>query len=221
MSFFERYVNSKFYHFTDLFFKILLLNLYMILTTVIGLVIFGLPVALSTGALTLNMILKHTSTEVTDTYFKILKKTVKQTWLKGVIYELIIVVLVFNLMFFYQGIEPINYLFVIALFLTLWGLIFTLVAFYHGMILSSIYEVKFIAILKHSYLLTIGYAMRSILSVLVISLFVLLMIWIPILGILLGFSGGLWLVFLLLQKPYITIETLKVNLEDKTNTYLQ
>lgn len=221
MSFFERYVNSKFYHFTDIFFKIMLLNLYMILTTILGLVIFGLPVALASGSLCLNMILNNTSTEVTDTYFKILVKIYKKTVFKGVLYELLLSILAFNVFFFYTGFETMNYPLIIAFFITLWVLLFTSVAFYHGMILSSIYDVGFKAIIKHSYLLTIGYTLRSILAVVLLLLFGFLTIWIPILGLLLGFSGGLWLFYHVLKQPYVMIDTLKANLNDKITAYLK
>ncbi|CCV65432.1 hypothetical protein BN85304110 [Paracholeplasma brassicae] len=78
MSFFDRYINSKLYHYTDIFFKMILLNVLMITTTILGLVVFGLPLSLLVGSISLRVILKKTSVNVFEVYFKTLKRVVKK-----------------------------------------------------------------------------------------------------------------------------------------------
>lgn len=221
MSFFERYVNSKFYMYTDIFFKILLLNFYMILTIIIGFFIFGLPLAISSGAITLSMVLKKTSTEVTNTYFTLLKKTYSKVIIKGLIYQLILMVLGFNAVFFYTGLEPFSYYYFIGFLISIWLLAFTMIAFYHGMILSLIYRVHWFSILKHSYILTFGFGLRSMFMMMIGLVYVLIVIWIPIISLLLGLSGTLLLATWILDKPYQTIDNLKTDLLECIETYLQ
>jgi uncharacterized membrane protein YesL len=221
MSFFERYVNSKFYIYTDIFFKILLLNFYMILTIIVGFFILGLPIAISSGAITLNMILKKTSTEVTKTYFDLLKKTYRIVMVKGLIFQIIIAILGFNVLYFYAGLEPFSYYYFIGFVISLWLFAFTIVAFYHGMILTIIYKVHWFSIIKHSYILTIGFGLRSMVMMVLGILYAMIVIWIPIIGVLIGFSGMLLLATWILNKPYQSIENLHKDLTECIDTYLQ
>ena len=221
MSFFERYVNSKLYQYTDIFFKIMLLNFYMIITIICGFFIIGIPVATAAGATTLSLILKKTSTEVTSTYFTLLRKTYRKVMVKGIVLEILIALLGFNVVFFYYGLEPFSLYYVFGFIISLWMLLFTIIAFYHTMILSIIYDVKWVSIIKHGYLLTIGFGLRSIAAITMGILYTLLVIWIPILSALVGFSGALLLAFWLLNKPYQQIETLKQDFNESLESYFK
>lgn len=220
MNFFERYVNSKLYQYTDLLFKMIWLNLLMILTTVLGILVFGLPIALSSGILTMRGILKKPSMNVFHTYFQIIKSKWMTTLKTGLVYELFLCVLGFNMMFFYVNLDPFNWFNFVAFMLTTFIALSTIVAFYHGLILSIIYPVKFKAIFKHSYLLTVGFILRSLISVFIGFVSIYLVLWIPLLGIIIGLSGILLIIAQILHKPYIEIDTLREDFDQTLASYL-
>ena len=220
MNFFERYVNSKLYQYTDLLFKMIWLNLLMILTTVLGLVVFGLPIALSSGILTMRGILKKPSMNVFQTYFQVLKTKWNTTLKTGLIYELFLFVLGFNMTFFYTNLEPFNWFNFIALMLTTFLWLITIVAFYHGLILTMLYPVKFKAIFKHSYLLTVGFVIRSFMAILILFLALYVILWIPLLGIIIGLSGLLLIIAYILHKPYVEIDSLREDFDQTLESYL-
>ena len=76
----KKYVNSKFYHFTDFLFKFIMLNILMIITSILGLIIIGLPISILTGVLTLRMIYKKGASGVFKIYFKTLKYVLKKKY---------------------------------------------------------------------------------------------------------------------------------------------
>lgn len=220
MNFFERYINSKLYQYTDLLFKMIWLNLLMILTTLLGFVVIGFPIALSSGILTMRGILKKPSMNVFQTYFQVLKSKWKTSLKTGLIYELFLFVLGFNMVFFYTNLDPFNWFNFIALMMTTFLWLFTIVAFYHGLILSMIYPAKMRALFKHSYLLTIGFVLRSLLAILVMFTALYVMVWIPLLSIIIGLSGMLLVIAQLLHKPYVDIDTLREDFNQTLETYL-
>ncbi|MCU0104269.1 DUF624 domain-containing protein [Acholeplasma vituli] len=221
MNFFERYVNSKLYQYTDLLFKMIWLNLLMILTTVVGLGVFGLPIALSSGILTMRGILKKPSMNVFQTYFQVIKTKWKTALKTGLIYELLLFVLGFNMTFFYTNLDPFNWFNFIALMITTFMWLITIVAFYHGLILTMLYPVRFKGIFKHSYLLTVGFVLRSFIAILILFLVLYVILWIPLLGIIIGISGLLLIIAYILHKPYVEIDSLREDFYKTLESYLQ
>lgn len=215
MSFFDRYVNSKFYHYTDIFFKIILLNVLMITTTILGLVIFGLPLSLVTGILTLRIILKKTSASVFEVYFKTLKAIYKKIVKPVILFTLIFFVLGFNTMYFYISLDPFDWFNFISFTLMAFLLIVSLVAYIHALVLSVVYKLTVKSLLKHSFLLTIGFTVRSLLFLVIGFIYIYTMILIPILGIILGLSGFSLLIHVLLIKGYSRINLLDEALENE------
>lgn len=220
MSFFDKYVNSKFYQYTDIFFKIVLLNIAMILTTLIGLFVIGFPLALATGSLALRAILKKNSLPVFSTYFQILRHIYKRILKTIFIYWALLAVFLYNATFFYSGLEPFNWYYFISFTITGSLFLFSLIAFYHGLILSSIYDLKVLSLIKHSYLLTVGFIVRS-LTVLVLGfMFIYTMILIPLFSIVFGLSGLTLLIVSILLNGYKRIDTLENDLNEKTDGFI-
>ena len=220
MSFFDKYVNSKFYQYTDIFFKIVLLNIAMIITSILGLVIIGLPLALATGSLALRAILKKNSLPVFATYFQILKSIYKRLIKVTLVFWIILLVFLYNATFFYSGIEPFNWYYFISFTITGSLFIFSIVAFYHGLILSAIYDLKVVSVIKHSYLLTVAFILRS-LSVIVLGfMFTYTMILIPLFSLIFGLSGLSLLTISILLNGYKRIDTLENDLNEKIDEFI-
>lgn len=215
MSFFDRYVNSKFYHYTDIFFKIVVLNLLMLLTAFLGLIIFGLPVALSSGTLTLRAILNKTSLGVFETYKDILKKTYKKVVPVGLLFEGIIGLLLFNTTFFYLGLEPFSWYYLVGFSIMGSLFLFSFIVFYHAIILSVIYELNIQSLIKHSVLLTAGFMVRSLIALVLVFIYGYTMVLIPLLGLIMGLSGLVLILLSILLKGYEKIESLENDLNEK------
>ena len=215
MNFFERYVNSKFYQYTDFFFKMILLNLYMIITVVMGLVVFGLPLSIAAGILSLRIILKKTSSSVLETYMSVLKSIFKQSLLPILIFEVIVGVLLFNTVYFYYGLEPFDWFNFISFMMMASLLLVSTVAFIHGIVVCNIYDLKIRALIKHSYLLTVGFMFRTLIMVILGFVFIYTLILVPLLGLLFGLSGFSLLSLLVLIDGYKKIESLENELNIK------
>lgn len=208
MSFYEKYTNSKFYHFTDALFKFLLLNVLMLLTTVVGLFVVGLPVALLAGVITIRMIFKKGASGIFTLYFKNVKYVFKRSLKTIVTYTILLFILGFNVFFFYSGLEPFNWYNFLSFILML--LIFgaTLISYMHALMLSSVYDIGIKSIIRHSYLLTIGFSMRGILFLIGFMLILYIILLIPILGIMFGLSVFSLLIYVTLVTGYSKIESL-------------
>lgn len=214
MSFYEKYVNSKFYHFSDGLLKVIFVNLLMIATTLLGLVVVGLPVAIVTGVLTLKLVLNKGAIGTFNVYLTILKKILKKSLKTILIYEIILIVLLFNIFYFYSGLEPFSwyYFFCFMIMLLLFGA--TLIAFMHGLMISSLYDVNIKSLLKHSYLLTIGFSFRGLIWLVAMFMFIYVIILIPILGLFFGLSGISLINYLVLVKGYSKVESLNESLDE-------
>ncbi|MDY3195880.1 MAG: hypothetical protein RBQ95_03395 [Paracholeplasma sp.] len=221
MSFFDRYINSKLYHYTDIFFKMILLNVLMITTTILGLVVFGLPLSLLVGSISLRIILKKTSVNVFEVYFKTLKSVVKKTIKPVVVFSFILMILGFNSVYFYFGLEPFDWFYFISFSLMVFLFVFSLVSYIHGLFLSVLYDLNVKSLLKHSYLLTIGFIVRSLLLLLIGFVYTYTLILIPILGIIIGLSGFSLLILVTLVSGYKRIQTLDEALDEEVKKILE
>jgi uncharacterized membrane protein YesL len=221
MSFFDRYINSKLYHYTDIFFKMILLNVLMITTTILGLVVFGLPLSLLVGSISLRIILKKTSVNVFEVYFKTLKRVVKKTIKPVVLFSFILMILGFNSVYFYFGLEPFDWFYFISFSLMVFLFLFSLTAYVHALHLAVIYDLNVKSLLKHSYLLTIGFVVRSLLFLLIGFVYTYTLILIPILGIIVGLSGFSLLILVTLVSGYSRIQTLDEALEEEAKKILE
>lgn len=221
MSFFDRYINSKLYHYTDIFFKMILLNVLMITTTILGLVVFGLPLSLLVGSISLRIILKKTSVNVFEVYFKTLKRVVKKTIKPVVVFSFILMILGFNSVYFYFGLEPFNWFYFISFSLMVFLFVFSLVSYIHGLFVSVLYDLNVKSLLKHSYLLTIGFIVRSLLLLLIGFVYTYTLILIPILGIIIGLSGFSLLILVTLVSGYKRIQTLDEALDEEVKKLLE
>ncbi len=221
MSFFDRYINSKLYHYTDIFFKMILLNVLMITTTILGLVVFGLPLSLLVGSISLRIILKKTSVNVFEVYFKTLKRVVKKTIKPVVVFSFILMILGFNSVYFYFGLEPFDWFYFISFSLMVFLFVFSLVSYIHGLFVSVLYDLNVKSLLKHSYLLTIGFIVRSLLLLLIGFVYTYTLILIPILGIIIGLSGFSLLILVTLVSGYKRIQTLDEALDEEVKKILE
>jgi len=221
MSFFDRYINSKLYHYTDIFFKMILLNVLMITTTILGLVVFGLPLSLLVGSISLRIILKKTSVNVFEVYFKTLKRVVKKTIKPIVVFSFILMILGFNSVYFYFGLEPFDWFYFISFSLMVFLFVFSLVSYIHGLFVSVLYDLNVKSLLKHSYLLTIGFIVRSLLLLLIGFVYTYTLILIPILGIIIGLSGFSLLIQVTLVSGYKRIQTLDEALDEEVKKILK
>lgn len=220
MSFFDKYVNSKFYQYTDIFFKIVLLNIAMIITTILGLVVIGLPLALAAGSLSLRAILKKNSLPVFATYIQILRAIYKRLFKVTIVFWVILLILLYNATFFYSGIEPFNWYYFISFTITGSLFIFSIVAFYHGLILSALYDLKITAMIKHSYLLTVAFILRSLAVIVLGFMFTYTMILIPLFSLIFGLSGLSLLTLSILLNGYKKIDTLENDLNEKVEQFI-
>lgn len=221
MSFFDRYINSKLYHYTDIFFKMILLNVLMITTTILGLVVFGLPLSLLVGSISLRVILKKTSVNVFEVYFKTLKRVVKKTIKPVVVFSFILMILGFNSVYFYFGLEPFDWFYFISFSLMVFLFVFSLVSYIHGLFVSVLYDLNVKSLLKHSYLLTIGFIVRSLLLLLIGFVYTYTLILIPILGIIIGLSGFSLLILVTLVSGYKRIQPLDEALDEEVKKILE
>ncbi|WP_025724515.1 DUF624 domain-containing protein [Acholeplasma granularum] len=214
MSFFERYVNSKFYHFTDFLFKLLLINVLMIFTSILGLFIIGLPIALLAGILTIRTVLKKGSPGVFKLYFKYVKYVFNRSIVTIILFILLLSLLGFNTYFFYSGLEPFSWYYFLSFMLMILLFMMSLVSFIHALMLSSVYELTIKSLFKHSYLLTIGFSVRGLLFLVATFMIVYTIILVPILGILVGLSSFSLLIYGLLVQGYSKIEALENELNE-------
>lgn len=214
MSFYEKYVNSKFYHIADLLLKFVLLNILMIITTVVGLGIIGLPLALLSGVLTSKIILQKGSNGVIKIYINILKKIFKKSFKSIIMFSLLLIILGYNLVFFYSGLEPFSWYYLFSFMIMFILFLFTVIAYMHSLILVNLYNLSFKSLAKHSYLLTIGFSVRGILWLVGMFLLIYIMILMPIIGLLVGFSCISIITFYLLTTGYQKIEALDDLLEE-------
>jgi len=208
MSFYEKYTNSTFYHFTDALFKFLLLNVLMLLTTIMGLFIIGLPVALLAGVITIRMIFRKGASGIFILYFRNIKYVFKRSLKTIITFSILLFVLGFNVFFFYSGLEPFNwYNFLSFIFMLLtFGL--TFISYMHALMLSSVYDINIKSIVRHSYLLSMGFSIRGILFIFGFVLILYIILLIPILGIMFGLSTFSLLIYVALVTGYSKVESL-------------
>ena len=214
MAFYEKYVNSKFYHFTDFLFKFIMLNILMIITSILGLIIIGLPISILTGVLTLRMIYKKGASGVFKIYFKTLKYVLKRSIRAIIVFVILLAILAFNITFFYTGLEPFNWYYFFSFMVMLLMFIITIVSFIHGLMLSSIYDLSLKSLFKHSYLLSFGLSVRGLIFLVGSIIIVYTLILIPILVIFVGLSSFSLLIYTTLTLGYSKIDSLESSLNE-------
>lgn len=209
MGFFEKYVNSRFYTFADAFYKFLVINLLMLITIVLGLGVFGLPVAIFSGVMTMKLISRPTVDSTFKFYFKTVKKCIRKLWKPMLVFTLLILVLGFNSIYFWLLLDEQFQMFHLISFMIMFFLfVLTLVSYIHGVILSVLYDLTIVSLIKNSYLLTIAFIIRTFIFLLICALIIYISLLVPLFGVLLGLSLFVFAAFKLLIQPYKKIESL-------------
>ncbi|WP_157869925.1 hypothetical protein [Paracholeplasma brassicae] len=130
-------------------------------------------------------------------------------------------ILGFNSVYFYFGLEPFDWFYFISFSLMVFLFVFSLVSYIHGLFVSVLYDLNVKSLLKHSYLLTIGFIVRSLLLLLIGFVYTYTLILIPILGIIIGLSGFSLLILVTLVSGYKRIQPLDEALDEEVKKILE
>src|SRR5690554_8195518 len=131
MQLFEKYINSKFYAYTEYLFKIIWLSVLMFLTMILGLFVVGFPLAISAGVFTIAALKENKDLSVGSYYFQILKNIFKKPFKIWFFFLPLLMVLTFNLVFFQKGFEDFSWFYFISYMLTFLVFLITIIALFH------------------------------------------------------------------------------------------
>lgn len=178
-------MNEKLLNITEWVAKLAYLNLLWLLTTALGIIVFGLfPASVAMMATLRRTILDGIHTPVLKTYVQALKATFTYSFLYGLIFNAIVVIIYFNLIMI-ETYHPFNtLLFQVP--------VFTFVVF---SILSSLffipvylhYNLPFFKVFKHAFLIMMIHPKQTLMLVISIALTFYLMQFLPALYF---FFGG-------------------------------
>jgi uncharacterized membrane protein YesL len=215
MQFFEKYINSKFYAYTEYLFKIIWLSVLMFLTMILGLFVVGFPLAISAGVFTIAALKENKDLSVGSYYFQILKNIFKKPFKIWFFFLPLLMVLTFNLVFFQKGFEDFSWFYFISYMLTFLVFLITIIALFHALVITVIYDEKVITLVKYSYLLSVAFIVRGIIFILIAMGIVFLAIWIPILGFDLGGFSFIIVVYYVLIGGYVRVPALNEDFKEK------
>lgn len=204
MGFFERYTNSKLYHYVDQFFRVIITNLLAVVTIVFGLFFFGIGAAIIASTYLTKLIFEKYEGPVIGVFYNAVKRNLKTSIKITLLFTVILAILIFNTMFFFNSLElEFTWLGFIGFILMGLSTFVSFNAYIHTLLLSTCYEQsKVFVLVKNGYVLTFGFFLRSI----IFSLFSLgvlaLVLWIPILGILVGVFLEAIVIYICFLKGY-------------------
>jgi len=204
MGFFERYTNSKLYHYVDQFFRVIITNLLAVVTIVFGLFFFGIGAAIIASTYLTKLIFEKYEGPVIGVFYNAVKRNLKTSIKITLLFTVILAILIFNTMFFFNSLElEFTWLGFIGFILMSLATFVSFNAYIHTLLLSTCYEQsKVFVLVKNGYVLTFGFFLRSI----IFSLFSLgvlaLVLWIPILGILIGVFLEAIVIYICFLKGY-------------------
>ncbi len=201
---FERLYNSKFFIIVDFVYKLIILNLLLILTTVFGLVVFSLMPALIALIIILKSLRHDRTFPLVQTYFRVIRANYRKIIKLSLFYTLLGCVFVFNTLFFYlalQESQPIFYQ------LAFYGMIVVDVVFLLAAINSCFVFVYFPnltnrKIIKYSFVLLTSIPLQSLVVVLLLLMSVGLLYVFPIILIFIWPSICVFLIHISIRNTY-------------------
>ncbi len=165
---FEKYVNSKVYYYFDKAYYLILINLVFVLISVLGLGIFTFFPALAATYILLQRLSDNKSISIFKGFYTIIKRDYFKLQKLFLVIALILCILSFNTLFFYEyAINQNSSLFyLIGLFLFLSMDLFIMGLLLHIFPIYMYFKgLKTVGIIKFSFLLVFAYPFRTLLLV--------------------------------------------------------
>ncbi len=207
--FFEKFVNSKFYYITDLIVRIIWLNIIILITTVLGLVIFSFGPALLSGVYVSKLIINKYEGSIFKVYIKAFKRFYGKGTILFLIYSLLISLFSFNIYFFINKMNEEFYWYDLVFFLiTFLLLLIAVPGLIHSLLIFSCFENNSIrSLILYGFKLSKAFILKGIFFLIVLTAIVALTLVVPILLLLISLVLLVFAIELILFRSYDKIET--------------
>lgn len=180
--FFEKFVNSKFYHYLDYMVRIILTNIITLITITLGLFIFSFGPAILSGVYVVKAITNKYEGPILPIYIKAFKRFYKKGVLISIIYFVFIFLFAFNIYYFLTKME-IEFLwfdflsFIIMILL----LLLSIPGLFHSLLIYTCYEKNSIkCLLVDGLKLSIAFVLRGIVFIVLSFMIVFISLIVPV-----------------------------------------
>ncbi len=206
--FFEKFVNSKFYYIIDLIVRIIWLNIIILLTTLLGLVLFSFGPALISGVYVAKLISKKYEGSIFKVYLKAFKRFYKKGTILFLIYGVLIFLFSFNIYFFINKMNQEFLWFDLAFFLiTLLLLLIAIPGLVHSLLIFSCFEKNSIwSLILDGFKLSMAFILRGILFLIVLTAIIAITLVVPVLLIFISLVILVFAVEWIMFRAYDKIE---------------
>lgn len=213
----EKYVNSKWYNIVDNIYRLIMINLMII--------IFSIPVitflsAITAGFDTIKSDHENKSSNVFKTFFNCFKRHFKKSIVSGLIILAISIVFLFAILNYLHAFEQgVNLFFTIGFYFLIFCCLILIFILFHLPIVISYFNFRIFDNIKFSFYMSIKYLISTLLILIVWFLCgVVFYIAFPV-GLMIGISGALNMVYKISRPTYWYIANNANNVEEEEYDY--
>jgi len=205
---FEKIVHSKVYWFIDHILKILFINFLMLISLILGLVIFSIGPTILAGVYTTKLVYQKYEGSIWTVYFTAFKRFYKKSTLISFIYVIVGLVLAYNINYFYNGVEnDFTWYSFVFLILTIMFFSFISISYINTLLIYSCFDQSdYKDLFKNGMKLTLAFMIRSVLATITIILIIILSLVVPIIVLLISFYLFTLIVEMIIFKAYDKIK---------------
>lgn len=201
--FFEKFVNSKFYHIIDLIVRIIWVNIITLLT-----IILGVGPAILSGVYVMKLILNKYEGPILKVYLKTFKRFYKKSIPIFLIYAVFMTLFVYNIYFFiFKMNEDFMWFDLFSFLITFLLLIISIPGFIHSLLIYSCYENNSIkSLIIDGLKLSMAFILNGLLFIVALIGIIALVLILPFSIVFVGVVLFLLAIELILFRPYDKID---------------